>query len=148
MRTIEAVRRSGVGIGPDKTIRDAAMTMEQSGIGSLAVIDDGRLVGIVTDRDLVRRGLARGLPNDARVDGLMSSPVITIDADDDLHAAFTLFSTNAVRRLAVLRRGQFVGTVTIDDLLVYLAADLSDLVKPVTAEILFSHRDSLVPATT
>jgi CBS domain-containing protein len=148
MRTIEAVRRSGVGIGPDRTIRDAATIMEQSGIGSLAVIDDGRLVGIVTDRDLVRRGLARGLPDDSRVDGLMTSPVITIEADDDLHRAFALFRTNAVRRLAVVREGRFLGTVSIDDLLVYLAADFSDLVRPVTAEILFAHRDSPVPATT
>jgi CBS domain-containing protein len=148
MRTIEAVRRSGVGIGPDRTIREAAMMMEQSGVGSLAVIDDGRLAGIVTDRDLVRRGLARGLPSDARIDGLMTSPVVTIDADADLHSAFALFRSNAVRRLAVVRDGQFLGTVTIDDLLVFLAADLSDLVRPVTAEILFAHRDSTVPATT
>jgi CBS domain-containing protein len=148
MRTIEVVRRSGVGIGPERTIRDAAAIMEQSGIGSLAVVDDGQLVGIVTDRDLVRRGLARGLPSDSRVDGLMTSPVITIDADDDLHKAFALFRANAVRRLAVVRDGRFVGTVSIDDLLVYLAADLSDLVRPVTAEILFSHRESPVPATT
>ncbi len=147
MRTIEAVRRSGVGIGPERTIRDAAAIMEQSGVGSLAVIDDGRLVGIVTDRDLVRRGLARGLPSDSRVDGLMTSPVVTIDADDDLHKAYAVFRANAVRRLAVVRDGRFVGTVSIDDLLVYLAADLSDLVRPVTAEILFSHRESPVPAT-
>jgi len=147
MRTIEAVRRSGVGIGPERTIRDAAAIMEQSGVGSVAVIDDGRLVGIVTDRDLVRRGLARDLPSDSRVDGLMTSPVITIDADDDLHKAYAVFRANAVRRLAVVREGRFVGTVSIDDLLVYLAADFSDLVRPVTAEILFSHRESPVPAT-
>jgi len=147
MRTIEALRRSGVGVGPERTIRDAAVIMEQSGIGSLAVIDDGQLVGIVTDRDLVRRALARDLPADARVDSVMSTAVVTIDADDDLHHAFALFRTNAVRRLAVVRDGRFLGTVTIDDLLVNLAADLADLVRPVTAEILFAHRDPPVPAT-
>jgi len=147
MRTIEALRRSGVGVGPERTIRDAAVIMEQSGIGSLAVIDDAQLVGIVTDRDLVRRALARDLPADARVDSVMSTPVVTIDADDDLHHAFALFRTNAVRRLAVVRDGRFLGTVTIDDLLVNLAADLADLVRPVTAEILFAHRDPPVPAT-
>ena len=146
MRTIEALRRSGVGIGPERTIGDAAVIMEQSGIGSLAVIDDGRLIGIVTDRDLVRRGLARHLPSDARVDGVMSTPVVTIDADDDLHHAFALFRTNAVRRLAVVRDGQFLGTITVDDLLVNLAADLADVVRPVIAEILFAHRDSQLPA--
>ncbi len=147
MRTIEALRRSGVGIGPERTIRDAAVIMEKSGVGSLAVIDDGQLVGIVTDRDLVRRGLARGVPADARVDSVMSAPVIAIDADDDLHHVFAVFRTNAVRRLAVVRDGTFLGTITIDDLLVNIAADLADVVRPVTAEILFAHRDTPVPAT-
>lgn len=146
MRTIDAVRRSGVGIEPDRTLREAAAIMEQSGVGALAVIDDGALVGLVTDRDLVRRGLARDLASNARVDGVMSAPVVTIDADADLHDAFALFRTNAVRRLAVTRDRQFVGMVTIDDLLIDLAADLADLARPVTAEVLFAHRDSAVPA--
>ena len=146
MRTMDAVRRSGVGIGPARSVRDAAEIMEQSGVGSLAVIDGSRLVGIVTDRDLVRRALAPGLPLDARVDTVMTTPVSTIAADADLHEAFALFRTHGVRRLAVLRDGQFIGMITIDDLLVDLAADLSDLARPVTAEILFAHRDSVVRA--
>lgn len=148
MRTIDAVRRSGVGIRPEQTIREAAVLMEQAGVGSLAVIDGQNLVGIVTDRDLVRRGLARGLASDARVDGVMTSPVVTISADADLHDAFAIFRTHAVRRLAVVRDEQFVGMTTVDDLLVDLAADLTDLARPVTAEMLFAHRDSPVPATT
>jgi CBS domain-containing protein len=146
MRTIDAVRRSGVGIGPERTVRDAAAIMEQAGVGSLAVIDGTRLVGIVTDRDLVRRALAPGLAPDVRVDTAMTSPVVTIDADADLHDAFAVFRTHGIRRLAVLRDGQFVGMITIDDLLVDLAADLADLARPVTAEILFAHRDSVVRA--
>jgi len=147
MRTIDALLRSGVGLGAERTIREAASVMEQAGVGSLAVVDDARLVGIVTDRDLVRRALARGLPDDARVDSVMSSPVITIDAGVDVHEAFGLFRRNAVRRLAVVRGEQFVGMISIDDLLVYLAADLTALARPITAEVLFAHRDSPVPAT-
>ena len=64
MRTIEGVRRSGVAVRPDETIQNAAALMEQAGVGSLAVLDGDELVGIVTDRDLVRRGLARGLASD------------------------------------------------------------------------------------
>ena len=73
MRTTEAIRRSGVAIGPERTIQDAAAVMDQAGVGALAVIEAGHLIGIVTDRDLVRRGLAHGLSNDARVDGVMSA---------------------------------------------------------------------------
>jgi CBS domain-containing protein len=148
MRTIETIHRSGVGIGPDRSIREAAKIMASAGVGSLAVLDRDRLVGIVTDRDLVRRCLARGIEPGARVDSAMTTPVVTIQADADVHEAFGLFRTHAVRRLAVMRGEQFVGMLAIDDLLVYLAADLADLARPITAEILFSHRDSPVPATT
>lgn len=147
MRTIEGVRRSGVAIAPDGTIAQAAAIMEQASVGSLAVIDGDLLVGIVTDRDLVRRGVARGLAGDARIDSVMTTPVVTIDADADLHDAYALFRTHAVRRLAVMRDGKFVGMLSIDDLLIDLAADLYDLSRPVTAEVLFGHRDSPVPAS-
>jgi len=147
MRTIEAVRRSGIGIGPERTIRDAAGIMEQAGVGALAVIDRDHLVGILTDRDLVRRGLALGLPADARVDAVMTAPVVTIDADADLHEAFVLFRTHAVRRLALVRAGQFVGMITIDDRLIDLAGDLADLARPVTAEVIFGHHDNPSPVT-
>ena len=149
MRTIETIHRSGVGIGPERSIREAAKIMASAGVGSLAVLDrDHRLVGIVTDRDLVRRCLARGIEPGARVDSAMTTPVVTIEADADVHEAFGLFRTHAVRRLAVVRGQHFVGMLSIDDLLVYLAADLADLARPITAEILFAHRDSPVPATT
>lgn len=146
MRTMDAVRRSGIAVTPDSTIRDAASLMEHTGVGALVILDGEQLAGIVTDRDLVRRALARGLPADGRVDSVMSAPVITIDAEADLHDAFALFRTHALRRLAVVRDGRFAGMITIDDLLIDLAGDLADLVRPVTAEVLFSHRDSPVPA--
>lgn len=147
MRTIDAIRRTGIGIEPDRTVREAALTMEQAGVGALAVIEGDRLVGIVTDRDLVRRALAVGRGEDARIDLVMSAPVVTIESDADLHHAFALFRDHAVRRLAVVRGEEFVGMITIDDLLVDLAADLADLARPVTAEVLFAHHNTPVPAT-
>jgi CBS domain-containing protein len=145
MRTIETVRRPGLEVAPDTTLRHAAETMERSNVGSLAVVDGDRLVGIVTDRDIVRRGVAKALDPTARIDGVMTSPVVTIDASADVHDAFALFRVHAVRRLAVVDGGRFVGMVTVDDLLMNLAGDLSDLARPVTAEVLFGHRDVPVP---
>ena len=147
MRAIESVRRPGVTVAPRTTIRQASETMEQAGVGSLAVVDGDDLVGIVTDRDLVRRGLAKGLDPSARVDGLMSSPVVTVDAHTDLHDVFELFRSHALRRIAVTEDDRFAGMISVDDLLINLSAELADLTRPVAAETFFSHRDSPVPST-
>jgi len=146
MQTADVIRRSGIGIGPERTLRDAAIVMERAGVGSLAIIDGDLLVGIVTDRDLVRRGMARGLDPDARIDSVMSAPVVTVDADADVHETFALFRTHPVRRLAVVRDAHFVGMIAVDDLLVELASDLSDLVHPVAAEVRAAQHDSPLPA--
>jgi CBS domain-containing protein len=143
----DAIKRSGVAVECDRTIRQAAEVMERAGVGALAVLDGGRLVGIVTDRDLVRRALARGMSLDARIDAAMSAPVVTIDAESDLHDAFRLFRQHSVRRLAVVHGSSFVGMISVDDLLIDLSTDLADLARPVAAEVRSPHRDSEVPAT-
>jgi CBS domain-containing protein len=142
VRASQAIRRSGIAVRLDQTVGEAAVLMDRSGVGSLAVLDDGRLVGIVTDRDLVRRALARDLPAESRVERCMSTPVITIDAEADVHDAFALFRRTGCRRLPVVRDGAFVGMLTVDDLLINLASDLADIARPVTAEVIFGHHDS------
>jgi len=135
MRIIEATRRSGIAITPDKTVRGAALVMEQAGVGALAIIDAERVVGIVTDRDLVRRAVSPGLPLDVRIDSVMTAPVVTVDADADLGEAVALFRSHKVRRLAVVRNEKFVGMITVDDLLIDVIALLPDLLRPVRSEI-------------
>ena len=80
MNVIEHTRRSAVAVEVDTPISDVARTMEVAAVGAVAVQDRGDLVGIVTDRDLILRWLAHRLDPSARVDGVMSSPVVTIDA--------------------------------------------------------------------
>lgn len=145
MRTIEALYRSGVAVGPERTVRETAQVMESAGVGSLAVVDHDRLVGIVTDRDLVRRVLAKNLPSDARVDAVMTAPVVTLDADAQLETAYATFRQNGIRRIPVVQAGRFVGMLVLDDLLVSVSSQLADLVKPITAEAMFPHREAPVP---
>jgi CBS domain-containing protein len=146
VKTVEALHRSGVAVTPDTTIKAAAGLMESAGVGALAVVEDDRLVGIVTDRDLVRRAIALGAPLDGRIDSVMSSPVVTVDAAADLHGVFAVLRNNAVRRVPVVRGDEFVGMITTDDLIIELAGDLADLARPITAEALFAHRNVAVPA--
>lgn len=149
MKVRDALRRSAVAITPDHTVRTAAQVMRGTGVGTVVIVDDGTApLGIVTDRDLVTRSLAADAPLDARVDSVMSTPVVTVSADADLHSCYGLFRVNGVRRLVVVDGTAVIGIVSIDDLLVDLAADLGDLARPVTAETLFGHHDAVVPATT
>jgi signal-transduction protein with cAMP-binding, CBS, and nucleotidyltransferase domain len=147
MKVSERIHRSAVGIGADRTIREAASIMNVTGVGALVVLDGHAMRGIVTDRDIVRRGLAVGMPNDARIDAVMTTELVTIDADADVHDVFDVFRRHAVRRLPVVRGSEFIGMITIDDLLIELADQLGSLAKPVTAEVLFGHRDGRTPAT-
>lgn len=135
MQTIEAVSRSGVGIRRNETIRDAALAMERTGVGALVVLDGNDPVGIVTDRDLVRRGLAADLPASSRVDEVMSTPLVSVPSDADLDEAFATFRSHELRRLAVLQGRHFAGMLSLDDLLLDVTRRLVDLTMPVAHEV-------------
>jgi CBS domain-containing protein len=145
MHAIDLIHRPAVTIDAAATITEAAERMERSGVGCLGVVEAELLVGIVTDRDLVRRGLARRVPGDARVDTVMSAPVVSVAPDAPIGAVFEHFRTHAVRRVAVVRDGRMEGIIAVDDLLVVLSRQLEDIARPVTGELLFAQRDSAVP---
>lgn len=147
MQTRQLLHRSGIGVDPARPLAEVAAVMERSGIGFVAIIDGDHLVGVATDRDIVRRGLAAGLQPDARIDAVMSSPVLTIEADDDARDALAMFRRHAIRRLAVTDAGRFIGVLSLDDLLVDLATDLVDLTMPLALEVRSPHREATVPAT-
>jgi CBS domain-containing protein len=136
-----------VHVPPDATLGEAARMLDVAAVGAVVVVDPETkaLVGIVTDRDLVVRGLARGLAADARVDAVMSMDVVVIDADADLHDAIGLFATYPFRRIPVVSHGELVGMLTVDDLLVDVACDLGNLVRGVTAQVLFGHPEPQAP---
>lgn len=142
MRAIDAARKLLVTVPPDATLEATAKAMNEKVVGSVVVVDGQRPVGIVTDRDLVVRGLSRGLPPDARVDGLMSRDLVTLDADVDLRKAYPLFRTHAIRRLPLTRKGEIVAMLSVDDLLIDTVADLADCVRPITGEVIFGYSET------
>jgi CBS domain-containing protein len=148
MRAIETIRRPPVTIDCGQTITTAAKLMDESTVGALLVTDHGRLAGIVTDRDIVVRGVAHRFDPDARIDSVMTTEPASVPADADIRDVLPIFRTHAVRRAVVVDAERPVGIVTVDDLLVDLVSDLGDLVRPVTGQVLFGHPEASVPATT
>jgi CBS domain-containing protein len=147
MHAIEAARKQPATIGPEHTITEAADAMDRLAVGALVVCErDGHPVGIVTDRDLVVRAVARRLSPDARVDTVMSMDLITMAPDADLREALGVFESHPIRRLPLVADDRVVGMVTMDDLVVDLTADLARLVRPITGQVLYGHREPVTPA--
>lgn len=128
------------------TVAQAAIEMAERGVGVLCVTEGNRLVGIVTDRDIVVRGVARGIPADGRVDAVMSLDPVTIDAGCDVEDAVEAFAAYPFRRLPVVRAGELAGMISVDDLIVNVAEDLSRLCRPIVGETLFTVPGTEVPA--
>lgn len=105
-------------IAPEKTVLDASRKLVQHNIGALPVCDgEGQLVGIITERDILRVTAANG--GDAlerRVAAVMSRRVHTCIADDDIETAMEVMTERRVRHLPVMRDGRLVNIISIGDL--------------------------------
>ena len=124
-----------IGVDYDQSIGEAARTMRDWGIGAVLVVRNGALHGLVTDRDLVVRGVAEAKRPDEPVGPLSSSDLIGVDAGADVAVAARLMRDHAVRRLPVLQDGQVTGIVSLGDLAIPVspAAGLAAITKVTAA---------------
>ena len=102
---------------PEDSIRDVAKIMRDDDIGSLPVASGDRLVGYVTDRDIVIRGLADGRGPDTKVQEVMTDKILYCFDDDDIDEVAANMAENQVRRLPVLtREKRLCGIVALADI--------------------------------
>jgi CBS domain-containing protein len=115
--------RDPVMVEPNATVKDAARMMRDRDIGAVLVADKGMLVGVLTDRDIVVRGIAGngGDPSSVKVMDIVSKEVETVKQDEPVDKAVKTMRTKALRRMPVVDdRGKPVGMVAIGDLAVEL----------------------------
>lgn len=132
----ECLHRAPVTVPPECTLEEASRLMAGDGVGCVVVMSGGRLRGIVTDRDIVVRGVAAGRSLSAPVRTVMSEHPLTIDGSADVIQAYRLLREASVRRLPVLEDGELAGVVTVDDLLVGLVLELASVLSPVAHEVM------------
>jgi CBS domain-containing protein len=102
---------------PDQTIRELATAMANSDFGAVPISDKDRLVGMVTDRDMVVRGLAKGLGPDAQVSLVMSPEVKYCYDDQEVDEVAQNMASQQIRRLPVVDRDKrLVGIVALADI--------------------------------
>jgi CBS domain-containing protein len=119
MKTIKDVMTHGVEVlEPNSTLKQAAEKMRQLNVGPMPVCVGGKLVGMVTDRDIVVRGIAMGHdPNTSKVSAVMTEDIEVIHPDASLKEAAALMSVSQVRRLPVVDDDQkLIGIVSLGDL--------------------------------
>ena len=117
----QIMNNSVISVDSSVTAADAAKMMEDSGVGSVVVLDNNLPVGIVTNRDFAIKITAHSYPIDTPVRRIMSSPLISIDPDSDLWVASDLMSTRNVRKLPVIDDDKVVGMITSSDLVKHIA---------------------------
>ena len=109
-------------VSPEDSIQNAARIMRDEDTGVVPVVENGRAVGVVTDRDIVVRAVADGNP-DRRVREIVTGNLVTVTPDMSTREASELMSEYQVRRLPVVEGERLVGIVSIGDLAVKEAKD-------------------------
>lgn len=115
-----------VHVAPDDSVADALRAMIDRDIGAVVVVDDGRPVGVFTERDVSRRILDDDELLVRRVGDVMSAPVISVTPTDEVVFIFGLMTDRRIRRLPVVEGDRLVGIITERDLLRWVDAVASE----------------------
>jgi len=114
------MRRTLRTISPDTTLLEAATLMRDTKVGALLVQEAGHYRGIVSESDLVRKGMAESCPTrETLVRAVMSSPLLSIEITRSAHEASEKMAEHGIRHLAIAEEGQIVGMISVRDLLRY-----------------------------
>lgn len=134
--TVQAIaRETVVTVGVDETITDVVDVMRERNVGSVVVIDDGRPVGLLTDRDIVIDVLGEDQDPDETTTGeVMSTDLFTVDPDIGVLDLFREMAHAGVRRVPVVDDEELVGIITLDDLLVLLSMELQSVANIIRTE--------------
>ena len=101
---------------PDQPILEAAKLMDERDIGCIVVATPDSVIGIITENDLVRRVILRGLDYDAPISKAMTSPAFTVRPDVSLEEAIHLMSNYRIKRLVVVENNKAIGVITYSDI--------------------------------
>lgn len=116
MRCSEIMTKSVRTAAPDASLREVAALMRDGDMGAVPIVDDGKLLGIVTDRDIVVRAVSEGKSADSPVGETMTRELFTVGPDDFVFEAVRLMGDKQVRRVPVVNNdGSLAGIIAMAD---------------------------------
>ena len=106
-----------VSVQKDEMITEAAKKMKQAGVGSVAVEDQGKIVGIITDRDIVVRNLAEDAnPAQCKCGDIMTTNIVTASPESSINDVAQVMSQRQVKRVPIVKEEKVIGMVSLADL--------------------------------
>jgi CBS domain-containing protein len=124
-------------IAPDAPVYDAIKLMANKGVGALLVLEAGKLVGIVSERDYARKVILKGKTSKGTpVKGIMTPHVIYTSPDQTIEKCMALMTAKHIRHLPVLEGDQLVGIVSIGDLVKAIISEQATLIQQLENHIL------------
>jgi CBS domain-containing protein len=125
-------------IAPDALVFDAIEMMAQKEIGALPVLEAGRLIGIISERDYTWKVILKGKSSkETMVKTIMTSPVICTDPDQDVKKCMGLMTSKNIRHLPVLEDEQLVGIVSLGDLVKTIIAEQESKIRGLESYFLY-----------
>lgn len=131
-----------VSIDSSMTVNDAAKMMDDVKIGGIIVMEDNKARGIITERDIVRRIVAKNKMNSTKLKEIMSSPLITIGPDETIWELAQLMKINKIHRVPVEYQEKLVGIVTTSDLARICSVGSNVELTKITEQILMRMKPS------
>jgi len=118
VKVLDAMTRKPIIVTPKANVMKCAQTMAKEGVGSVLVKEGKELRGIVTEKDMLKKVVAKGLHGkNLSVEEIMTRKMVTIAPDEDLYDAWMKMNDEEVRRLPVLHKGELIGLLTMNDVL-------------------------------
>jgi CBS domain-containing protein len=114
-------------------VYEVALKMKELNVGAIPILDQDKLVGMITDRDIVVRGVAEKHPGSTKVEDIMSNSLVTVSAESSSKEAAKLMAEHQIRRLPVVEEGKLIGIVSLGDFAIHELTD--DQAKEALTEI-------------
>ena len=124
------------GVSPESSVLDAIRVMAEKGVGALVVLDEGRLAGMVSERDYARKVILHGRSSqDTAVREIMTAKVVTVISEQTVEDCMALMTEHRIRHLPVVDGGKLAGVLSIGDLVKEMIADREETIKQLESYI-------------